>query len=92
VTVRVDPETEDGYTHAIGHGLGLNVHELPNFGEMATERDVLSPGVVFTIEPGLYYPDLQTGIRLEDTYYVGKDGRIEKLADYPLDLVLPVAG
>jgi Xaa-Pro aminopeptidase len=92
VTVRLDPATQDGYNHAIGHGLGLNVHELPNFGQAATERDLLNPGVVFTIEPGLYYPDLGMGVRLEDTYHVTGDGKIEKLADYPLDLVLPVAG
>ena len=50
----------------------------------------LEPGSVFTIEPGLYYPDRGMGVRLEDTYRVTPNGEIEILADYPLDLVLPV--
>ncbi len=88
------PEThddpEEGYTHSVGHGLGLRVHEMPFSGINATEKDALLPGTVFTIEPGLYYPSRGLGVRLEDTFYTRKDGTIEVLADYPHDLVIPM--
>ena len=89
-TICDTPATEDGYVHSLGHGLGLHVHESPTFGMGATEADRLDPGVVVTIEPGLYYPDRGMGVRLEDTVYARPDGVFEVLADYPLDLVLPV--
>ena len=89
-TIKSDPQTKNGYVHSLGHGLGLHVHESPWFGQNATEKDQLAPGVVVTIEPGLYYPDRGIGVRLEDTVYVRPDGKIEILAEYPLDLVLPI--
>jgi Xaa-Pro aminopeptidase len=89
-TICDTPQTQDGYVHSLGHGLGLNVHERPLFGVGATETDRLDPGVVVTIEPGLYYPDRGMGVRLEDSVYARPDGVFEVLADYPLDLVLPV--
>ncbi len=48
------------------------------------------PGVIITIEPGLYYPERGLGVRLEDTLWVRPDGAFEVLAQYPYDLVLPV--
>jgi Xaa-Pro aminopeptidase len=78
----------DGYVHSLGHGLGLNVHERPWSGLKASEDNILKPGVVITIEPGLYYPDQGMGFRIEDSYWVGPDGRIELLAEYPYDFVL----
>ncbi len=89
-TVRSAPRTRQGYVHSLGHGLGLDVHEAPWFGSNASERDRLSPGVVVTIEPGLYYPGRGMGCRLEDTVWVRPDGTFEVLAEYPLDLVIPV--
>lgn len=89
-TIQTKADTEEGYVHSIGHGLGLRVHELPFSGINATEKDILSPGTVFTIEPGLYYPSRGMGVRLEDTYYTRPDGTFEALADYPLDLILPM--
>ncbi len=90
-TVRTNPATQEGYVHSLGHGLGLHVHEYPVSGAYANEsRDILAPGTVFTIEPGLYYPEKGVGVRLEDTYAVRHDGQITRLADYPLDLVIPV--
>jgi Xaa-Pro aminopeptidase len=89
-TVNNDPQTESGYVHGLGHGLGLHVHERPLFGQGATENDRLTPGVVVTIEPGLYYPERGLGVRLEDTLWARPDGTFEILADYPKDLVLPV--
>jgi Xaa-Pro aminopeptidase len=89
-TVLSTPRTQDGFVHSLGHGLGLHVHERPWFGKNATTKDILAPGSVVTIEPGLYYPDKGMGIRLEDSVWVRPDGQMEILADYPLDLVLPV--
>ncbi len=80
----------EGYVHSLGHGLGLNVHERPFSGAAATEKDRLAPGVVMTIEPGLYYPERGMGVRLEDTYWVRPDGRMEMLAEYSQDFVLPM--
>lgn len=92
-TVLTQPQTEVGYVHSLGHGVGLNIHEKPVSGLMASpEDDVLLPGSVVTIEPGLYYPDQNMGVRLENTVYLAPDGKIETLADYPLDLVLKLKG
>lgn len=82
------PAPLEGYVHSLGHGVGLNVHERPWSGLTATDDNLLKPGVVITIEPGLYYPEEGMGVRIEDTYWVRPDGRIEKLADYPYDFVL----
>jgi Xaa-Pro aminopeptidase len=91
-TIQGTPNTEVGYIHSLGHGVGLNVHEQPWFGMGATEEDRLIPGAVFTVEPGLYYPEKNMGVRLEDTLYVSPDGKIQSLAEYPLDLILPIKG
>lgn len=78
----------DGYVHSLGHGLGLNVHERPGSGLQTGDDNILKPGVVITIEPGLYYPDQGMGVRIEDSYWVRPDGKIELLAEYPYDFVL----
>lgn len=91
-TIESNPDTQEGYVHSLGHGLGLNVHEAPWFRSTAGADDRLEPGVVVTIEPGLYYPDHGMGCRLEDTVWVRPDGAMEILAEYPLDLILPVKG
>jgi Xaa-Pro aminopeptidase len=92
LTVKDDSLIQEGYVHSVGHGLGLHVHEAPWSGSGATEKDTLAPGVVVTIEPGLYYPSKGMGCRLEDTVTVTQDGKFEILAEFPLDLVLPVKG
>ncbi len=80
----------DGYVHGLGHGVGINIHERPWSGLTASEDNILKPGVVITIEPGLYYPEKGMGVRIEDTYWVRPDGKIELLAEYPYDFVLPM--
>ncbi len=90
VTVMTDPKIEEGYVHSLGHGLGLHIHEIPYSGIQDSTHDRLLPGTVFTIEPGLYYPSRGMGVRLEDTYWATPEGKIEKIVDYPMDLVLPV--
>ncbi len=79
-----------GYVHSLGHGVGLNIHERPWSALTATEENRIKPGVVITVEPGLYYPEKGMGMRIEDTYWVRPDGKIELLAEYPYDFVLPM--
>ncbi len=89
-TIKENPQTQQGYVHSLGHGIGLNIHERPWSGISSDEKDCLVPGAVFTLEPGLYYPDKGMGVRLENSLWVRPDGKMEILADYPMDLVLPV--
>jgi Xaa-Pro aminopeptidase len=82
------PAPVEGYVHSIGHGVGLNIHERPFSGLTSGDDNILKPGVIFTSEPGLYYPEKGMGVRIEDTYWVRPDGKIEILAEYPYDFVL----
>lgn len=81
-----DVITEAGYgqyfTHRLGHGLGISVHEYPSI--TGTNDFVLEEGVVFTIEPGIYKSDV-TGVRIEDDVAVTKDG-VEVLTKFPKEL------
>ena len=79
-TTRSDPTTLTGYVHSLGHGVGLEVHEKPFFGLTPTNRDVIEVGDIVTIEPGLYFPDREIGVRIEDTFVVREDGRVESLS------------
>jgi Xaa-Pro aminopeptidase len=81
---------EEGYIHSLGHGLGLEVHEDFSFPSLKDRGDILVPGAVFSIEPGLYYPSRGFGVRIEDTIYCTPDGRFESLTPFPYDLVIPV--
>ncbi len=90
LTIKSDQSIQEGYVHSLGHGVGLHIHEAPWSGSGATEKDTLVPGSVMTIEPGLYYPSKGMGCRLEDTVTVTADGTFEILAEYPLDLILPI--
>jgi Xaa-Pro aminopeptidase len=73
-TLRSNPKTLDGYVHGLGHGVGLDIHEKPSFSLIATNEDRIEEGDVITIEPGLYFPDRELGVRIEDTFVVTKDG------------------
>jgi Xaa-Pro aminopeptidase len=88
-TVLTDPAARQGYLHAIGHGLGLEVHERPGFRLSGEPPETLEVGHVITIEPGLYYPERGFGVRVEDTVWIGPDGP-QVLGSYPFDLVLPL--
>jgi len=89
-TVAEDPQTESGYVHTLGHGLGLDIHEEPRFSDTPTNEDVLQAGHVFTCEPGLYYPDRGFGIRIEDDVWITPEGEVENLTEFPKELVIEV--
>jgi Xaa-Pro aminopeptidase len=62
------------FIHGLGHYVGLNVHDPDDY------NVPLGPGMVFTIEPGIYIPEENLGVRIEDDYYVDKDGKLIKLS------------
>ncbi len=90
-TIRSKPGTLDGYTHSLGHGVGLNIHEAPYLSTYRPRRPLM-PGNVLTVEPGLYFPDRGFGVRVEDTVYFDPAGKLHSLTDFPYDLVLPLHG
>ncbi|MCW2655519.1 MAG: putative peptidase [Mycobacterium sp.] len=60
----------DCFSHGLGHGVGLQIHEAPAIG--ATSVGTLLAGSAVTVEPGVYLPD-RGGVRIEDTLIVGSD-------------------
>jgi len=91
VTLRKDSKTTEGYVHSLGHGVGLDVHESPSLRDYEGNKDTLKPGVVITVEPGLYYPDKGFGVRIEDYLWVNpKTGIVETIGEFKKDLVIPL--
>jgi len=72
------------FGHALGHGVGLEVHEGPRLSQRSD--DVLSPGEVVTVEPGVYLPG-NLGVRIEDLVVVAEDG-LRNLSSLPKELQL----
>jgi len=60
----------DYWIHGLGHMVGINVHDPSVY------PTVLKPGMVFTIEPGVYIPAEKIGVRIEDVFAVGQDGKL----------------
>lgn len=73
-TLRSHPTTHEGYVHGLGHGVGLEIHEKPSFALNPNNGDGIEDGDVLTIEPGLYFPDREIGVRIEDTFVVRGHG------------------
>ncbi len=69
--VFADEGVEDAFTHGLGHGVGLETHEAPSLNSRC--HTVLQPGMVVTVEPGLYYPEWG-GVRREFMALVTEDG------------------
>lgn len=72
------------FTHRTGHGLGLDVHEYPSIMKGNDLR--LQPGMVFTVEPGIYLPG-KMGVRIEDDVVVTQDG-VRILTQFSKELVI----
>jgi Xaa-Pro aminopeptidase len=70
------------YGHGLGHGVGLQIHEVPFLGPTST--NTVEARVPLTVEPGIYLPD-RGGVRIEDTLVVLDHG-VEILTDFPRDL------
>lgn len=70
------------YSHGLGHGVGLQIHEVPFLGPTST--NTVEARVPLTVEPGIYLPD-RGGVRIEDTLVVFDHG-VEILTDFPRDL------
>jgi Xaa-Pro aminopeptidase len=73
----------DAFGHGLGHGVGLQIHEAPTLRPEST--DVLEPGNVVSVEPGIYLPG-EGGVRIEDLVLVTESGR-ERLTQFTKELI-----
>ncbi len=72
----------EAFSHGLGHGTGLQIHEMPRMSPISDE--ILAPGMIITVEPGVYY-DGDFGIRIEDDVLVTESGH-EVLSTLPKGL------
>lgn len=72
------------FGHALGHSVGIDVHESPNFN--TSDESVLEPGMILSVEPGIYLQN-QFGARIEDLVLITKNG-YENLTKSPKELII----
>lgn len=65
--------------HGISHHLGIDVHDL------GTRTEPIKPGMVFTIEPGIYIEEEQMGVRIENNFWITKNGSIDLMKNIPIE-------
>ncbi len=82
VDVLTEKHLQKYFIHSLGHGTGLEIHELPNLSPGS--KDILKNNMVFSIEPGVYIPKLG-GIRIEDLVYL-ESGKVKKFISIPTNL------
>lgn len=73
------PLVKKYFMHGTSHHLGLDVHDV------SPANQPVAPGMLFTIEPGIYIPDENVGIRLENDYLIGEDGNTNLMAHIPIE-------
>lgn len=74
------PLVKKYYMHGTSHHLGLDVHDV------SPANQAVAPGMIFTIEPGIYIPEEKMGIRLENDYLIGENGNIDLMANIPIEV------
>lgn len=79
---------DEFFGHGLGHGVGIEVHEGPSLSRRS--QDIIEEGMVFTVEPGVYFPGWG-GIRIEDTVLVTAAG-CRVLTEFPRDLSSALLG
>lgn len=80
-----DAGLEEYFSHSLGHGVGLQIHEWPRVSR--TSDYELPPGACVTIEPGVYVPEQEYGVRIEDLVVLREDG-CDNLTRTPKELVV----
>ncbi len=77
---------EEYFLHSLGHGIGIEIHEKPSLS--AKSKDILKEGMVFSVEPGLYFPDWG-GVRIEDLVII-QNGQAKILGQSASFIEIPV--
>lgn len=74
----------DRFGHSLGHGVGLEIHEMPTLSPKA--EGVLKPGMAVTVEPGIYL-DGEFGVRIEDLVVIRQEGYLNLCSQTPKELL-----